>query len=76
MILAGKRIKIVNATLYSEEPLPYNAGDIISISNGQIVVACGVGAIAIKILIPEGKGQMDARSYLNGNKLCVTEAKS
>lgn len=43
---------------------------------GEIVVACGVGALSILSLQPEGKGKMDAAAYLRGRRLSVGEVLS
>ena len=40
---------------------------------GEIVVACGEGALSIRTLQPEGKGKMDAAAFLRGRKLSVGE---
>ncbi len=43
---------------------------------GEIVVACGEGALSIVSLQPEGKGKMDAAAYLRGRRLAVGEVLS
>lgn len=46
-------------------------GEIIEITKKSFTIACGKDALIIKRLQPEGKKQMDAAAYLNGNKLEV-----
>lgn len=47
-------------------------GTILSLSEngeGEIVVACGEGALAITALRPEGKGNMSAAAFIRGRRL-------
>ena len=45
-------------------------GEVVSL-NGGIYVKCKNGCIVIDELLPQGKGKMDAKSYINGRKLNV-----
>ena len=46
------------------------AGTVISLE-GSILVQCGSGAVALDEVIPEGKGRMNSRDYINGRKIKV-----
>lgn len=72
----GKSMKIVSARPISGKGTP---GTVLSASAegvGEIVVACGEGALSISVLQPEGKGKMDAAAYLRGRRLAVGEVLS
>ena len=45
-------------------------GEVISL-DGAIHVKCGEGAIALEIIVPEGKGRMNAKDYINGRKIAL-----
>lgn len=66
----GKNVKLYLAQV-KETGVNDNPGEIIEINKKNFVIACGEDALIIKSLQPEGKKQMDAASYLNGNKLTV-----
>ena len=72
----GKSMKIVSAGPTRGSGVP---GTVLSVSTdgiGKIVVACGEGALSIRVLQPEGKGKMDAAAYLRGRRLAVGEVLS
>ena len=79
--IAGKTAKIYLADSISSEELAsdfpetaasvHSPGEIIVVTRKSFVIACGEGALRIRRLQPEGKKEMDAASYLNGNRLTV-----
>jgi len=71
----GKGLKISAATV-SDKSVPADAvpGQVIAVSDkgqGEIVVACGSGAVAITEVRPEGKGSMKAADFVRGRKIAV-----
>jgi methionyl-tRNA formyltransferase len=72
----GKSMKIVSAHRANGSGVP---GTVLSTSCdgvGEITVACGEGALSIRVLQPEGKGKMDAAAYLRGRRLSLGEVLS
>lgn len=69
----GKNVKIYKADVKSldGEAKMAKPGEIIEVTKKSFTIACGEDALVIRSLQPEGKKQMDAASYLNGNKLTV-----
>ncbi len=65
----GKIMKIVKAHI-SEKNTYGKIGEVISL-DGAIHVKCQSGSIALDIIVPEGKGKMNARDYINGRKIAV-----
>ena len=45
-------------------------GEVIALDS-SIHVRCGEGVIALDIVVPEGKGRMNARDFINGRKIAV-----
>lgn len=68
--LGGRMIKIVKARI-DASPCKGKPGEVTSIEGGLIRVACGEGGIAIETLVPEGKGRMSAKDFINGRKINV-----
>ena len=71
----GRSLKIISARPVSGRGAP---GSVLSASAdaGELVIACGEGALAVTALQPEGKSRMDAASYLRGRRLSVGEVLS
>ena len=67
----NRMLKIVEAYRVSDTPTRCKAGEVISLKNGTITVACGSGAIAITKVFPESKRKMEARDFINGSKIKV-----
>ena len=67
--LNGRGLKIYAADVV--EDMSGEPGEIIEVGKKNFVVACGKGALRIRMVQPEGKKMMDAASFLNGNKLTV-----
>lgn len=64
----GKMLKVI-----ASEPAEGNGkpGEVISLDNGRITVACGEGAVALLTVLPEGKKRMSAADFINGRKISV-----
>ena len=66
----GAQLKIVKAKISDKKPSDGTyPGTVISLDRGYITVACGVGAIDIEAVLPEGKGRMNARDFINGRRI-------
>jgi len=67
----GKLLKVVSSRVCEGKG---EAGTVIALSDkgeGEIVVACGEGAVALLSVIPEGKGRMSAADYVRGRRIAV-----
>ena len=72
----GKMLKITECDALSSSKDGIAAGTVTEISgqgDGYITVACGVGALRITKLKPEGKGVMSAGDFVRGRKIEVGE---
>ena len=65
--LRGKRLKIIKASVTQsstvEERKP---GTVLESTNGQLIVSCGEGSLAIERVKPEGKKEMEISEFLRG----------
>lgn len=66
----GKLLKVTKTRLVSKEDTGKPFGTVLSL-DGEIVVACGRGTLAILGVLPEGKGRMNAADFIRGRKLSV-----
>ena len=69
--LNGKMLKINRARPTEGKGKP---GEVISLNSqgtGEILVACGEGALSITAVIPEGKGKMSAGDFIRGRKIIL-----
>lgn len=66
----GKLLKVTKTRLVSEEDTGKPFGTVLSL-DGEIVVACGRGTLAILGVLPEGKGRMSAADFIRGRKLSI-----
>ena len=69
--LNGKMLKINRARPTEGKGKP---GEVISLNSqgtGEILVACGDGALSITAVIPEGKGKMSAGDFIRGRKISL-----
>ena len=64
----GKMLKVIASDLGAGQGKP---GEVISLDNGRITVACGEGAVALLTVLPEGKKRMSAADFINGRKISV-----
>lgn len=69
----GKLLKIVASEIAQKAGVVAPAGTVVSLDGGAVTVACGVGAIRINELIPEGKSRMNAAAFINGRNVQVGE---
>jgi methionyl-tRNA formyltransferase len=69
-VFRGKRFKIHRVEIFgAEESAVTSAGSIDTTRADQIVVACGVGALRLVDVQPEGKPVMSAADWRNGAQL-------
>lgn len=66
----GRLLKVVKAHISQVEPKNAHIGEVVALDS-SIHIACADGAIALDIIVPEGKGRMNARDYINGRKIAV-----
>ena len=67
----GKLLKVLSSRVCEGKG---EAGTVIALSDkgeGEIVVACAEGAVALLSVIPEGKGRMRAADMIRGRKIAV-----
>lgn len=66
--IAGKTIAITQASLYTGEAFGHGScGTVLGVDKRQgIVVATGDGNLALQMLKPQSKNEMDFRSFVNG----------
>jgi methionyl-tRNA formyltransferase len=69
----GKLLKILAAHVSDHTcPTDVAAGTVLSLENGEIVVACGGGtSLALTRVLPEGKGRMAAADFIRGRKIAL-----
>lgn len=65
----GKILKVTKSHVASGVAAG-KVGEVLSL-NGEIVVACKEGAVALDEVVPEGKGKMSASAFINGRKISV-----
>lgn len=70
-VIDGKHVKLFRAQVVSQDGVNATPGEIINITKKFFEVACGEDVLRVLRLQPEGKKEMDAAAYLNGNKLTV-----
>ena len=63
----GKILKVTRAHK-STQDYSGKAGEVVSL-NGGIFVKCSDGVIVLDEVVPEGKGRMEAKAYINGRKI-------
>ena len=65
----GKILKVVKAHKADITPRGEN-GEVISLDK-SIYVRCENGVIALDVIVPEGKGKMNAQDFINGRKISI-----
>lgn len=65
----GKILKVVSARIY-DKTVGGKPFEVVATDSG-IVVKCGSGAIALDVIVPEGKGKMNASDFINGRQIKV-----
>ncbi len=63
----GSILKVVKARHINKE-YSGKCGEIVAL-DGAIFVKCQNGAVALDIIVPQGKSKMNARDYINGRKI-------
>ena len=71
---SGKVLKIVKAHIL-DNSVKGEIGEVVSLTS-SINVQCKNGVIALDIIVPEGKGRMNSKDYINGRKIAVGDALS
>ena len=69
--LGGKMLKIYKATPTEGEGRPGEVIDVDAKGAGSFTVACGIGALKVAGVIPEGKGRMSAGDFVRGRKIGI-----
>jgi len=67
----GSLLKVYAARVYDAEKAHDAAPGTVVGLDGEILVACGKGTLALTSVIPEGKKRMGAADYIRGRKLNV-----
>lgn len=67
----GKLLKIISSEIADNTEPHSNFGEVLSLDDGKITVACGVGAVSILRVLPEGKGSMPSADFIRGRKIDV-----
>lgn len=65
----GSLLKVYAARVYDEDKVHDVAPGTVVGLDGEILVACGKGTLALCQVIPEGKKRMGAADYIRGRKL-------
>jgi methionyl-tRNA formyltransferase len=63
----GKILKLVESRVDNTD-YKGQVGEVVSL-DGAICIKCGSGAVAVSIVVPEGKGKMKSADYINGRKI-------
>lgn len=63
----GKRLKLWAGKVLADHGSQGQPGMILKAEHGHFVVACGQGSLEILVCQPEGKKQMPAAQFVNGN---------
>jgi methionyl-tRNA formyltransferase len=69
--LDGKMLKITAISMDKEEGVYGVPGEVISLSDGKITVACGSGTVVIEGVLPEGKKSMTSSDFIRGRGILV-----
>ena len=67
----GKMLKVIASERVDVSVTGKRAGEVLSLANGKITVACADGAVALLTVLPEGKKKMSAADFINGRKISV-----
>ena len=67
----GKMLKIVASEVSKKDNGGKPAGTVIALDGGRITVSCGVGALDLLSVLPEGKKKMGAADFINGRRISV-----
>ena len=67
----GKLLKVAETRVKTREGACGLPGTVLSLENGEIEVACGIGSVVLLRVLPEGKGRMSAADYIRGRRISV-----
>lgn len=68
-----KRLQLTHATVVDAfSTPPAQPGTVLRADENGLVIACGVGALKVEHLIPEGRSEMSATDFLRGSPLAVS----
>lgn len=67
----GKLLKLIKSHIAARTGSTGTPGEILSLRDGKITVACGSGSIELLEVLPEGKKRMSAADFINGRKAAV-----
>ena len=69
VIVEGSNLKIESLT--KEDGVYGKPGEVISLADGKITVACAVGKLTIDGVLPEGKKNMASSDFVRGRGIAV-----
>ena len=66
-----KNLKIVSTVVVEKEGVHGDVGKVLSVDakKGIFCVACGAGILGVSVVVPEGKGKMNAGDFIRGRKI-------
>ena len=72
----GRLLKICESRVADESCVHGNVGEVLSLADGRIEVACGRGSLYLLSVLPEGKKRMSATDMINGRRIAVGDVLS
>ncbi|MBQ8432994.1 MAG: methionyl-tRNA formyltransferase [Clostridia bacterium] len=72
----GKMLKVIASRVVDRQGENATPGQVLSLSDGEITVACGKGSLALLEVLPEGKKRMNAADFINGRRIAVGDVLS
>ena len=66
-----KNLKLVSTVVVEKEGVHGDAGKVLAVDakKGMFTVACGEGVLGVLVVVPEGKGKMNAGDFIRGRKI-------
>lgn len=71
LVSSGESVASESGTSEPNSKSTVKAGEIVGVENNGIIVACGSGAIRLKVVQAAGKKAVSAKDYINGKRLGV-----
>ena len=68
--LDGKMLKLAELYLTNEDKVMGKPGEVISLADGKMVIACQKGALSVTKVLPEGKKMMSCADFIRGRGVC------
>ncbi|MBQ8140078.1 MAG: methionyl-tRNA formyltransferase [Clostridia bacterium] len=65
----GKLLKIIESRRSDTSYPDAKCGEVVSVEDGSITVACEIGSVKLLRVLPEGKGRMSAADFIRGRKI-------